>query len=286
MKTAIYVLFAIAVLFSLSSCSSYILVRKTYDPEIALEKEPCSIVFINLFDYTSPAYVKEKHENAYHAGVMKLAEGLSSFSQDESFSFLFGDTLKNDIQAGQLTAFLPKDTVQGICDRYKSDMLLTLDSMNIFFDWETIVNDDGYGKEKTKNFYLCTRSYLSFYSSTGDLINRSMMEKSSFYKSRPTFSALITIKPSIAGAIESVKPLAFQSGLDYVSKFYPQTVMESRKLYAGKVFKESNLFVKLRNWEKAKELLDRLAKSPNLNIAVKARHNLSVVKEAEELDKY
>jgi hypothetical protein len=285
MKTVTSILFAIVLLFSLSSCSSYILVQKTYDPEIVPEKKPCKIVFINIFDYTSPAYVREKHENAYHAGVMKLAEGLSSFSKDESFSFLIGDTLKKDIAVGQLTAFLPEDTIQAICERFKSDMLLTLDSLNIFFDWETIVNDDGDGKERSKNFYLFTRSYLSFYSATGDLINRSMIEKSSFYKSRVALSSLITFKPSIANAIETVKPLSFQAGLDYVSKFYPETVNESRKIYAGKAFKESNLFIKLRNWEKATELLDQLAKSSDQNIAMKARHNLSVVKEAEEIEK-
>jgi hypothetical protein len=285
MKTVVPVLFAIVLVFSFSSCSSFIFVQKTYAPEITPGKKPCKIVFINIFDYTSPAYVREKHENAYHAGVITLAEGLSSFSKDESFSFLFGDTLKNDIATGQLTTLLPKDTILAICDRFKSDMLLTLDSLNIFFDWETIVNDDGGGREKTKNFYLCTRSYLSFYSATGELVNRSMIDKSSFYKSRPTLSALITIKPSIANAVESIRPLLFQSGLDYVSKFYPKTVPESRKLYAGKAFKESNLFIKLRNWEKAAELLDQLVKSPNPNIAIKARHNLSVVKEAEGLDK-
>jgi Family of unknown function (DUF6340) len=285
MKTVTSFLFTIVILFSLCSCSSFILVQKTYDPEIILKKKPCKIVFINIFDYTSPAYVKEKHENAYHAGVMKLAEGLSSFSKDESFGFLIGDTLKKDIMPGQLTAFLPEDTILAICERHNTDMLLTLDSLNIFFDWETIVNNDGDGKEKVKNFYLYTRFYLSFYSATGTLINRSMIEKSSLYKFRVALSALITIKPSIANAIETVKPLSFQAGQDYVSKFYPKTVLESRKIYAGKAFKESNLFIKLRNYDKAIELLEQLAKSPDPDIAMKARNNLSVVKEAAVLEK-
>jgi Family of unknown function (DUF6340) len=284
MKTVTTFLFAILILFSLSSCSSFILVQKTYDPEIILENPPFKIVFVNIFDYTSPAYVREKQENSYHAGVMKLVEGLSSFSKDKSFSILIGDTLKKDIPSGQLTASLPKDTIQAICESHKTDMLLTLDSLNIFFDWETIVNNDNEGKEKVKNFYLYTRFYLSFYKATGDLINRSMIENSSLYKSRVAMSALITFKPSIAKAIEAVKPLSFQAGEDYVGKFYPKTVQESRKIYAGKAFKESNLFIKLRNWDKATELLDLLAKSPDSNIAAKARHNLSVVKEAALLE--
>jgi hypothetical protein len=285
MKTVSSSLFAIVILFSLSSCSSYILVQKTYDPEIILEKKPYKIVFVNLFDYTSPAYVREKHENAYHAAVMKLSEGLSSFSKDESFRFLIGDTLKKDILPGQLTATLPKDSIMAICEHHDADMLLTLDSMVIRFTWETITEGEGENKEKTKNFYLNGNYFLSFYSAGGDLINRSKVEESSFYKSRLALSGLITIAPSIANAIEAIKPLSLQAGQDYVSKFYPSIVDESRNIYAGKVFKESNLYIKLRNWEKATELLEQLTKSPEPNIAMKARHNLSVVKEAAGLDK-
>ena len=185
-----------------------------------------------------------------------------------------------------MTILLPIDSVTAICTRYKADMLLALDSMNIFFDWETIVDNNSDGsKSKTKNFYLFTRFYMSLYSVTGDLINRSKMENSLFYSSRPTMSGLITIKPSISKASSRVESLAFQAGQDYVSKFYPRTVQESRIIYSGKVFKESNIFIKLRNWDKATELLDQLAKSPNQRIAIKARHNLEVVKEAAFSDR-
>ena len=285
MKTIFSIFLAVGILFFISSCSNIIFVQKTYDPEIITEKFPCSIVFVNSFDFTSPSFVREKNENSYHSAVMKLVEGLNEFSRDESFRFMIGDTLKRDILPGQLTAFLPVDTIAAICKRHKADKLLTLDSLDIFFNWETIVNDNGGEKEKVKNFYLHTRFYLSFYSLTGDLIKRSMVEESSLYKSRAALSALITFKPSIANAVETVKSLSFQAGQDYVSKFYPETVNESRKLYAGKAFKESNLFIKLRNWDKATELLEQLAKSADQDLAMKARHNLSVVKEAASLVK-
>lgn len=287
MKTFISIFFTILMLSFLSGCSNFLLVQKTYDPEINLGKKPYKIVLVNLFDYTSPAYVKEKHENAYHSGVMNLAEGLSSsFSKNASFGFLIGDTLKKNIAPGQLTAFLPKDTILAICTRQKSDMLLSLDSLNIFIDWETEVNTDGINNEKIKNFYLYTRFYLSFYSSNGDLINRSMIDKNTLYKSRVALSSLITFKPSLdnANAIGAIKTLAFQAGEDFVNKFYPRTVQESRTIYAGKAFKESNLFIKLRNWDKATELLNQLSKSADPDIAMKARHNLSVVKEAAALE--
>ena len=286
MKTFSSFLLTIVILLSLSSCNSSILVQKTYDPEVILEKKPSKIVFINIFDYTSPAHLRLKYGDAYHAGVMKLAEGLSRFSRDQSVSFLISDTLKKGIMPGQLTAFLPKDSILAICERHNADLLLSLDSMNVFFDWQTIVdqNSDG-SKERTKKFYLYTRFYLSLYSVKGALINRSKVENSLFYSSNPALTDLITIRPSIAKASKEVGSLGLQAGQDYADKFYPKTVHEYREIYAGKAFKESNLFIKLKNWEKATELLEQLAKSPDPSTAMKARHNLSVVKEAAALDK-
>jgi hypothetical protein len=287
MKTVTSFLSVISILFSLSSCSSFIFVQKTYDPEIIPENKAASIVFVNLFDYTAPIYVKEKNMISYHAGVWKLTEGLlSSSAGDKTYKFFTGDSLKKGTEAGQLTALLPIDSVIAICARNKANLLLALDSMNIYFDWETAVDDNSDGsKSKTKNFYLFTRFYMSLYSTTGDLINRSKVENSLLYKSRPTLSGLITIQPSISKASRAVESLAFQAGQDYAGKFYPKTVQESRKIYAGKAFKESNLFIKLRNYDKATELLDQLVKSPNPNIAMKARHNLLVVKEAAALER-
>jgi hypothetical protein len=286
MKTFASILVATLIMASLFSCTRYVYLSKTYDPEIIPSKKPGRIVFVNIFNYTSQAYVKEKNEFAYHAGVSKLLEGLSSsFSKDESFIFIPGDTLKKDITPGQLTAYMAKDTVLAICDRYNSDMLLTLDSLTIFIDWTFTVNSDGENKEKEKQYYLHTNFYLSLYSSTGDLVNRSMIEKSIFYVARDALLLIVTFKPSIAKAIETIKPLAFEAGKDYVSKFYPRTVQESREIYGGKVFKESNLYIDLRNWDKATELLDQLARLPDQNVARKARHNLSVVKEISELER-
>ena len=285
MKTVSSFLFVISILFTLSFCSTIYMVQKTHDPEIIPEKKAGNIVFVNLFDYTLPKYVKEKNMISYNTGVRKLMEGLSSSSTvNKSYKFFSGDSLKKRTEAGQLTKFLPIDSVIAVCTRYKADLLLSLDSMNIFFDWETITDGNSSFK-KVKNFYLLTRFYLSLYSITGDLINQSKVENSSFYKSNPAMSNLITFKPSIAKASKQVGELAFQAGLDYVSKFYPKTVMESRKIYTGKAFKESNLFIKLRNYDKAIELLEQLEKSPDPDIAWKARNNLSVVREIAQLEK-
>jgi hypothetical protein len=267
----------------LSSCYTYIYINKTLDPEIIPEKEKNDLVFVNLFDYTKPEYVKEKNNISYHAGVKKFTEALSGFSNDISFTFTVADTLKKGIPTGMLTTLLPADYVMSVCRQYKANMLIVLDSMNIFFDWETIVETDEKGnKSKTKNFYLYNTYYVSLYSASGEMINRSQLEKSLFYKSRPALSVLITFEPSIAKAKEEVEQLALQAGNDYVDKFYPRTVQEPRKINTGKVFKESNLYIKDNNWVKAAALLQQLEKSTDPKIAKRASENLSVVREAEE----
>ncbi len=278
MKTRIFILLQLALLFALQSCNSFISVSKTYDPEINLEKRHYRIGLINNFNYMSDAYVKEKHENIYHTCIMSLADGISSaLSNDKSMNFVFNDTLKKDLRVGQLTELMPPDTIQYLCDRYSDDLLLIVDSTKIYFNWETIKDEDHL---KTKNFYLITSFFLSLYWPNGSLINRSKIDRSMLYSSNPTLSDLITIKPPLSKAIKEVKSLAFNSGKDYVRKFYPVTLMESRKIYTGKMFKESNLFISLKNWEKATELLDPLTRSSDPNTAMKARHNLEVVKEA------
>lgn len=265
----------------LSSCTTILYVNKTLDPEIILEKKPKNIAFVNLFDYTIPFNVKDKNEVSFQAGVMNFIEGLSSFSKDEYFKFSIVDTLKKGTGEGNLTVILPTDSVRSICSRNNTEMLLALDSMNIFFDWETLVDTDNEGnKSKTKDFYLYTRFYVSLYSVSGYLADRSMIDRSSFYKSRPTLSGLITIKPSIAKARKNVEELAFMSGQDYVAKYYPQLVQEPRTIYISKPFRESYAYIKAGNREKAIELLEQLAKSSDRKIADRANQNLSVVIEA------
>jgi len=266
----------------LSSCTKILYIGKRIDPEIVLEEEQRDIVFVNLFDYTSQTNILKKDEVSFHNGVMGLLEGLSSFASDSTFRFVVEDTLKKGIDAGFLTTLLPVDSVSAICNRNNSNMLLTLDSLNIYFDWETISDDNNGYAGKTKNFYINTRFFLSLYSATGDLINRSELDKSTFYRSRPTLSGIITIVPSLERARADIGGLAYESGLDYVSKFYPQLTHETRQLYSGSQFAESNRYVFERDWKKAIELLEVLTGNSDPKIAEEARHNLEVVKEAAE----
>ena len=266
----------------LTSCARIVYIGKRIDPEIILDNKHHYITFVNLFDYTSPVNVKKSNQLSYHHGVMGFSEGLGSFANDTSFTYLVGDTLKKGIENGTLTELLPTDSVSVLCRRNKSNMLLALDSVSIFIDQDTVSNFY-YGREYMSiDFYLNTRYFLSLYSEEGELINRSEIDRSSMFKPRTSMSGYIILVPSISRSKEDIGNLGFQSGQDYVAKFYPQIVHDTQQLFTGKPFKESNDYIFAKDWNKAIELLEQLVTNPDPVIAEKARHNLEVAKEASE----
>jgi len=282
MKVFISFLLTAYILMLLPSCAKLVYIGKRIDPEINLEKKQNAIAFSNLYNYTNPENVNKKDRISYHAGVLGLLDGLASFSDDTSFSFFLADTLKKNIEAGIQTTLLPIDTINAICNRFNSNLLLTMDSASIFFGRDTVVNNY-YGREyRTINFILNTRFFLSLYSSAGDLIDRSEVDQSSMVKPQTSMSGLIILIPTISRSANEIGNLAFQSGQDYVAKFYSKTIHDSKQLFTGKPFKESNDYIFAKNWNKAIELLERLTKNQDSVIAEKARYNLDIVKEASE----
>jgi hypothetical protein len=280
MKFTIRLLLPVSVIFILLSCTKIVYIGKRIDPEIKLESEHHNIVFVNLFNYLSPVNVNRKDRSSYHAGVMNFLDGLSSFSNDSSFTFSVGDTLKRSIKAGDLTTLLPVDTINNICNRFKSNLLLTLDSASIYFERDTVVNSYYGIRYRTINFTLNTRFFLSLYSSGGDMINRSEVEQSSVFVPTSSMSGRVILVPSISRESEEIGELASQAGQDYVVKFFPKTFHDKQQLYSGSIFKESNQYIFAKNWSKATELLEQLLKNQDPVIAEKAKHNLEVVKEA------
>jgi hypothetical protein len=282
MKVLLHPVLILLLVMILSSCTKIIFISRKTDPEINLENVHHDIVFANLFNYTLPVNVNKKDRFSYHAGVMNLLDGLSSFSSDSSFNFSVGDTLKKSVEAGDLTTLLSVDSINNICNRFNANLLLTLDSASIFFERDTVINHS-YGVEYASlQFKLNTRFFMSLYSDTGDLIDRSEVDQSSVFIPRSIMSGRIIQVPYISRATEEIENLAFQAGQEYVGKFYPVIIHDTKQLFNGKAFKESNNYIFSRNWNKATELLEQLVKNQDPSIAEKARYNLEVVNEASE----
>jgi hypothetical protein len=266
------------------SCTSYISVQRPLSPEIPLNSTSNNIVFVNYFDYTNPLFVEEKHRAAYREGINGLALGISTgFSKESRVRYTIGDTLRRSLKKGGLTEIQPPDSVQKICSHFGADMLLALDSVKVEFDWETITNENEDGsKSKTKTFYLIFHGYMTTYASSGDIINRSEVERSQLYTSRATLSGLITFQPSLEKAADEVRGLSLLAGSDYVSKFYPSVTTETKMLYGGKVFKESNIDLSKKECTQVMDYLNGLTGSKDSKTAKRAAHNLDVAREVCE----
>ena len=275
---------ALSLILIISSCSRMVYISRRIEPEITLDNDHHNIVFVNLFDYMQADNASKRNRESYYSGVMNLIDGLSSFSNDSSYSFLVGDTLKRGIENGLLTTLLPVDTITNICKRFSSNLLLALDSASIFFNRDTVENNYFGRSYRIINFYLNTKFFLSLYSAGGDLIDRSEVDQSIEYKPRTAMSGLIILVPTVSSAPEVTGDLAYQAGMDYIDKFYPRYIHDTKELFTGKPFKESNDYIFAKNWAKARDLLEELTENPDRDIAKKAMHNLEVLNEASEAD--
>lgn len=269
---------AISGLIIFNSCSTIMFINKPLEPEIILEENEKSLVVNNYFDYTQPAYVKEKHQEVYKASAEFFSESLTKYINiSPGLIAISGDSLISLSVKRSPSDLMPANNVLEACEKFGADMLLSIDSIDIDFDWETetIINDDG-EKSKTKYFYIQTTHFLSLYSSSGELIDRSFIALEQPYSARPTISGLITIKPNLRKAIDEVIIISADAGIEYGTKFFETTGTYPYKVYHNKPFEESFSLLQSGNWSDAIRSLLLLAESSDKKIAKRAANNLFV----------
>ncbi len=260
---------------------TFIQTQKTYAPEVYLPADSNRIVFVNFFDYTVPEYIKDKQEVTYRMSVKGFRDGLAAgFMPDPRVHFMVGDTLsrRKTVMSMQDSTF--RDTIVNICQRFNANLLIALDSINIWIDEEQVIDEDN---STTSEYYLNSYNYVTLYSYEGEAIDRTIAKRSKFYKSRPAFFlGLLTFPPALSKAAADVAGLSEGAGRDYAGRFYPFAEMVNVSLYTGGPFIETNRMITAGNPVEAIEPLRELTRSSNRNIARKAAHNLSVVYEILE----
>lgn len=264
------------------SCTTPVYMNRTLPPQITLESQPARIIFMNHFNYQNNASTKEKHETAYKTGIEEFALALVNFEAPENPMAVI--TLDSLTCKSQNDTICPKPDISSLCRSNNAEFLLSLDSLCYYFNNEVIreENDDG-SVSKTKDFYLTSLYYLTLYDTAGNAMDKTYIENSTYYSSRPTLGALITFRPNLAKAIDKITLLARESGSDYMGQFYPsfeRNVM--RNLYTGKTFSEANSLIKSGNYNEAIIRLQELTITLKPKLAEKAQHNLEVAIELKE----
>lgn len=273
----------VSVIFFTYSCTTMVQMQRTFPPEAELPVDSAKYLFANFYDYMIPEQIKDKYEIAYATAVRGYIDGLVEvILKDKGTSFTIVDTLKQGytIISMQYPAFA--DTVRAMCARYGADMLIALDSINLWTDWEVgLEEDDEGGSTLVKDFYLFANNYMTLYSSNGDVIDRCSGEKSTYLKSNYTIFGMLG-GMNIVRAREAVRALSQGAAKDCIGKYYPFTESIPVMIYSGGPFKEISRQIKAGHPEEALEPLRKLTSSSDPNIADKAEHNLSVVNEMLE----
>lgn len=277
-KPAYHILSLIGLFILLSSCSTTLFLDRSLPPEIQLGRDGQKIVIQNFFDYTRPEFVKEKHSEIYKAGYKAFSNSLSAYLNESNFvSAEVGDSLVISEDGRYLSDLLDSAYVNYTCNFYNADMLLAIDSLNIYFDYETVGDPIIFGGSGvTKHFYLVYIPYLSLYDWDGTLIDRRTADMVYHYTSRESITAFITIKPSLNKAYDEVVMLGSDAGIEYGANFFNTTGTFSYKVYIGKTFEESFNLMLNNQWADAIRYLLPLAESDSRKIATRAAHNLWV----------
>ncbi len=268
----------ISLIILASSCTTVIQMQKTYPPERERPADSGKYVFVNFYDYRIPEYIKDRNEIAYAVAVRGFIDGLGEIIlMDPRESIDIGDTLKGgfNVSSMQLPEFT--DTIRAMCAANGADLLIALDSINLWIDWNiSLEEDDKGGNTLVRDFFLYANNYMTLYTSEGEVIDRCAGQKSAFIKSKHTIFGMIG-GPTLAKAREAVRLLSHDAAKDCIGKFYPFIENYTETLYKGGPLNKINQLIIGGHPEEAAEPLKDLVNSSDRGMAKKASYNLDVV---------
>ncbi len=266
-----------------SSCTTPVQLQKTYPPEEVLPVELKKFAFVNFYDYRIPEFIKNKHEGAYAMAVKGYATGLGELVlKDPGASFLIADTLRDGftVMSMQLPEFT--DTVRAICSQYGANLLVALDSIRLWVDWEMYLSEDDEGSNMlAKDFYLYSNTYMTLYTAEGEVLDRCAGEKNTYVKSKYTIFGMFG-GPNVTNQKDRISLLTESAARDCIGKYYPFTDQYTGTLYRGGELTKLNLLIIDGKPEEAIGKLTELSHSSSASVASRAEHNLSVANEIIE----
>ena len=266
-----------------SSCSTMVQMERTYPPETTLPADSGRFILVNFYDYQAPDLVKDRHEEGYAAAVKGYAIGLSGLVQkDPRAVFMIADTLRKGFTVLSMQYSEFADTVRAICDTYGANLLIALDSIRLWVDWEVYLEDsDEGGSILAKDFWLYANTYMTLYTAEGEVLDRCAGEKNTYVKSKYTIFGMIG-GPNVGNQKERIKLLTEAAAKDCIGKYYPFSDQYTAKLYSGGELTKLNLLITGGKPEEAIGPLTELTNSSSPSLASKAEHNLAVAKEMIE----
>lgn len=266
---------------TLSSCFTYVPVKKVLAPELSIPSNRANFIFLSRFNIDSLDFNNENKVEVFKLGHESYLRGLASgFDTSSSFHL----TLL-DIEIQKDTSFKPgnaldKKTVSQLCAETRMDYLLSLDAFNLFFDKEVEVTvlDDG-SKNRRAYYDLVLHVFITVYDKNGDIVNKFLEENRIAHDSRNVLSGLLAIGPSIGRADKNAIFLSDELGRSFIHKLFPYIIYESRRFYNTKEFANAYQAFMRKDFLTAELELYELTKSSNNKTAGRAAYNLAVLYE-------
>ncbi|GAB3817088.1 DUF6340 family protein [Pontibacter rugosus] len=264
-----------------TACTSQLFIDSLKPAEVSITNEQWKVVVLNRYNPELLSFNKEKKIAVFAAGAQEAFYGaVDAIQQDETYELVYADTSNYRVTTTEepLTA----NQVRELHARHPYHLLLSLDHFTTFLDQETERYEEENGDvSKTAHYTLIARSSWSLHDSTGAVLDKITLEQSKHYQSRPVFSGLLAIGPSMANAGPDVNDLAWLTGNDYWLRLSPQPRTFARSYYSSKKLQQAAYSMATKEWDKAISLLLPLAEGSHKKDAARAAYNLAVVYEAK-----
>ena len=265
----------------LSSCTSFVPVRKTLPPELVLENNSGDFLFVNRFDHSGLEYNNENKIEVFEMGQKSFIQGLKAgFDSSRLYHLTLSDTLIAAHSAHEPANNLPHEIIFDLCESYNQNYVMTLDNYNLYFDQDVeVVEEEDGSKTRTAYYDLVVNTYITIYSRDGEIVDKIKDEQRIQHDKRSVISGLLAAGPSMGKADKNAVLISDDLGRKFIQKFYPLNISEERIFYTTKEFSKAYNNYLVSNWEAVESELHLYKDHPDKKISGRAAYNLAVLYE-------
>ncbi|MXV14191.1 DUF6340 family protein [Hufsiella ginkgonis] len=279
--------FAMLLLLLLTSCGvRYVHYSLAVPPAIDIQSTHATILIINRFDPYQLEFRRAKKTNAVRSGSLAMlatVENELAGMKVNVISAYDSVTMARDIHLLPDSTILTSGQLSKLAEKYQADYVLSLESYTTGFhqdEVEKVKNQDG-STSKTAHYSVYARSTWAWY----DIRENKFMEltgnASRYHSGRSVVSALLAFGPAItpnAADIQDISKVAARHVAGYYKRGSRPIL---REIYAADALKAPGEAIMAGDYERARALLEPLARSGNNDLAAKSLYNMAVLAEMQ-----
>lgn len=280
-KKILQLLVLVSVSLSVTSCVTTLYMEGEIPAATSVTVDQWKVVVLNRYNADLLKLNQDKNIEVYRDGAKNALTGAAeAVFTDPSFSLLEAGPQEEFVSKTN-TDYLTEQQVRALYKKTPSHLYLALDNLDAYIEQEGVsAVQEGESRSKNANYNLIVKTNWSLYDSTGVLVDRATITNQTPYQSRSVINGQLAIGPSMAKAGAAVQMLAFEAGLDYWERLYPQVVPMERDFYLNQPYIDSYMSLTVGDYDKAIAQLLPLTEDSKAKKAGRAAYNLAVVYES------